>query len=57
MIIVAGIAIFALGILYFLACDNLGKTLITNNETLTTKLILAAGICTSIVGIAQEVFK
>ena len=57
MITATGIAIFALGILYFLVCDNLGKTLITNNETLTTKLILAAGICTAGVGIALEFFK
>jgi hypothetical protein len=57
MITIAGIAIMTLGILYFLACDNLGKTSITTSELLVTKLILAAGICTASVGMAMEVFK
>jgi hypothetical protein len=57
MITIAGIAIMTLGVLYFLACDNLGKTLITTGEILMTRLILAAGICTASVGIALEFFK
>ena len=57
MITAIGVATTVLGILYFLVCDNLGKTMITNNELLITKLILAAGICTTSVGFALEFFK
>lgn len=57
MITFIGIATILAGILYFLAADNLGKTLITTNELLMTRVILAAGIGTTSVGIALEFFK
>jgi uncharacterized protein YjeT (DUF2065 family) len=56
MITLIGIATILAGILYFLAADNLGKTMITANEILITRVILAAGICTMSVGIALEFF-
>ena len=57
MITLIGVATTVLGILYFLACDNLGKTLITPNELLVTKVLLAVGICTTSVGFSLEFFK
>jgi ABC-type thiamin/hydroxymethylpyrimidine transport system permease subunit len=57
MITLVGVLTIISGILYFLACDNIGKTLITKNELLITKIILAAGICTTSVGFALEFFK
>jgi uncharacterized protein YjeT (DUF2065 family) len=56
MITLVGIATIVAGILYFLACDNLGKTMITASEILVTRVILAAGIGTMSVGIALEFF-
>lgn len=56
MISLMGIATIVLGIIYFLACDNIGKTLVTPNEIVMTKVILGAGICITSVGIALEFF-
>jgi ABC-type enterochelin transport system permease subunit len=57
MITLIGIATIILGIFYFLACDNLGKTLITPNEILVTRLLVGAGICAASAGLVLEVFK
>jgi uncharacterized protein YjeT (DUF2065 family) len=51
MIAIIGALTIISGLLYFLACDNIGKTLITENELLATKVLLAVGICTMSVGL------